>query len=236
MSDKQHTYYVSEIFESIQGEGNFAGVYALFIRFQYCNLTCSWCDTKYTWTGKSGVFKEYNAADLKTIIGDSKAHHIVFTGGEPTLFRLDELVVDGKQFHVETNGTTIPTESLDATLNDGTCFKRGAMQGFIIQKFNWVVSPKMANARQSINERALDYWSKTNFNIFKFIIQSMDELYDIDQFISQYNIAKHKVYIGFEGTTPQSQVKPNWVDAIVKHGFNYSPRLHVMLWGNERGK
>ena len=40
---------ISEIFESVQGEGTNAGKDSIFIRTALCNLKCSWCDTKYTW-------------------------------------------------------------------------------------------------------------------------------------------------------------------------------------------
>lgn len=40
-------YKVVEIFESINGEGRRVGQLALFIRFQKCNLDCSYCDTKW---------------------------------------------------------------------------------------------------------------------------------------------------------------------------------------------
>lgn len=36
---------VVEIFASINGEGPCAGELALFVRFQGCNLRCSYCDT-----------------------------------------------------------------------------------------------------------------------------------------------------------------------------------------------
>ena len=44
---------ISEIFESIQGEGNNAGKPAVFLRTAECNLKCIWCDTKYTWDWKN---------------------------------------------------------------------------------------------------------------------------------------------------------------------------------------
>ena len=44
---------ISEIFESIQGEGTNAGKPAVFLRTAECNLKCTWCDTKYTWDWKN---------------------------------------------------------------------------------------------------------------------------------------------------------------------------------------
>ena len=230
------TYYVSEIFESIQGEGNYTGVYALFIRFHFCNLSCNWCDTKYTWLEKSGNFKLYEAVELKKIIAVAKPYHIIFTGGEPTLYRLDQLVVDDKKFHVETNGTFIPSEKLEIALKDETHIQRDAMDFEIIKKFNWVVSPKLGNSYQTFDQSKFSYWPNHNFSIFKFIIRSDIDLDEVDQFVVTHKIEKRNVYIGLEGISLHSQLQPKLVDEIIKRAYNYSPRLHVMLWGNEKGR
>ena len=42
-------YPVNEIFQSIQGEGYFTGVPAIFVRLQGCPVGCAWCDTQHTW-------------------------------------------------------------------------------------------------------------------------------------------------------------------------------------------
>ena len=41
-------FNIIEKFVSIDGEGPTAGELATFIRFQGCNLRCSWCDTTYS--------------------------------------------------------------------------------------------------------------------------------------------------------------------------------------------
>jgi 7-carboxy-7-deazaguanine synthase len=44
---------VSEVFgPTIQGEGPHAGQRAAFVRLGGCNLTCTWCDTAYTWDAR----------------------------------------------------------------------------------------------------------------------------------------------------------------------------------------
>jgi 7-carboxy-7-deazaguanine synthase len=229
-------YFLSEFFESIQGEGNFAGVYSLFIRFQFCNLTCTWCDTKYTWHKTSGSYKTYTKDELKNLISEKAPYHVIFTGGEPGLYRLDELAVPGKKYHVETNGTIIPTLPLDITLNDNLSISREAMDEDIIKTFNWVVSPKLSNAKQDINELGMIFWAKKDYSVFKFVIRNFADIDEAGEVVDRYNISRNRVFIMLEGQTAESQLKPELVERIIERGFNLSPRLHVLLWGNKRGK
>ena len=70
---------VNEIFDSIQGEGRYAGYPATFVRLSGCNLACNWCDTKYHTNGKQMTIEEI-IKDLQ----QRKPGIIVWTGGEPT--------------------------------------------------------------------------------------------------------------------------------------------------------
>ncbi len=104
--DKPQTVYkINEIFESIQGEGFYTGMPAIFIRLAGCSMGCKWCDTKTcqevanTLTAQQIV----NYIQLRYIKKD-----IVITGGEPFEQCLTDLILALKKadykIHIETNG------------------------------------------------------------------------------------------------------------------------------------
>ena len=94
---------VSEIFESIQGEGLYAGSPVLFIRLSGCTRDCSFCDSP---NNKDG--KEMTVDEVVERINSSDKSIIVWTGGEPML-QYDEILevikkLGRKSHHMETNG------------------------------------------------------------------------------------------------------------------------------------
>ena len=101
---------ISEVFESVQGEGLYLGEKQIFVRFFGCNLNCGYCDTKLD------RFMEYNPDELfeEIKLYRDKYHSISFTGGEPLLnkdFLKDILkltVKHGHKHYLETNGTLAP--------------------------------------------------------------------------------------------------------------------------------
>lgn len=98
---------VIEIFESIQGEGSFLGMPAVFIRLGKCNLHCPFCDTKNSW-GDQG--EELDPGAIMSQVLAYKAEIVVITGGEPSinedLHVLAKMLKQcGKKVHLETNGT-----------------------------------------------------------------------------------------------------------------------------------
>ncbi|MDD5019440.1 MAG: 7-carboxy-7-deazaguanine synthase QueE [Candidatus Omnitrophica bacterium] len=97
---------IAEIFESIQGEGLYAGEQQLFIRFYGCNLHCSFCDTPLA------HYREYSAEDLRRQISAYEGYHsLSLTGGEPLvqaefLVSFLSLVRQHRpRVYLETNGT-----------------------------------------------------------------------------------------------------------------------------------
>lgn len=102
---------VHSIFHTIQGEGPFTGVPAVFVRLGGCNLQCPGCDTEYT--EGAGILTVQEIFDLIGLAsGGTKTNLVVITGGEPFRQNLEILV---NQLHnnkvrvqIETNGSMPP--------------------------------------------------------------------------------------------------------------------------------
>ncbi len=99
---------VVEIFRTVEGEGKWVGLPVSFIRLEGCNLRCQWCDTPYSYDGKS--FREISVEALVNEIEKFSLKRVCITGGEPFLTpQLPDLVESllKKEYTVliETNGT-----------------------------------------------------------------------------------------------------------------------------------
>lgn len=97
-------YKISEIFYSIQGEGGQVGTPTIFIRFFGCNLDCSFCDEPLHKEFKNN----YSEQDLVNALSKYPSKHITISGGEPSLYNLNDLITSlkdlGYYISVETNG------------------------------------------------------------------------------------------------------------------------------------
>ncbi len=73
---------INEIFLSIQGEGYYTGEKMVFVRTEYCNLRCSWCDTEYSFDeGKEMSLNEI--VDAVNNLSKKMVKWVCLTGGEP---------------------------------------------------------------------------------------------------------------------------------------------------------
>ena len=95
-----------ETFYSIQGEGNYQGHAAFFIRLAGCDVGCVWCDVKDSWDAAKHPL--LNIDELILNIEKTPVKLVIITGGEPLMHNLDELTVQlqskGYETNIETSG------------------------------------------------------------------------------------------------------------------------------------
>ena len=70
---------VTEIFWSIQGESDRAGLPTAFVRLTGCPLRCRYCDTSYAFSGGSAL----TLGEIIAKVHAMQARYVCVTGGEP---------------------------------------------------------------------------------------------------------------------------------------------------------
>jgi len=232
-----------EIFHTLQGEGASLGAPAIFLRLSLCNLHCHWCDTPYTWNwegtpwphqdgvkfSKAEQIIELTPAEIAPLISNYQCDRLVITGGEPLLqqTQLSELIplLPSIAFiEIETNGTQIPSGPFAA----------------IPTQFN--VSPKLSNSgikeELRLKPNALSFFSSRENALFKFVVCNSTDLTEVLDLQKAFQIPSSRIFLMPEGRDAETLEKRSlWLADICRdHGFRFSPRLHVLLWGNQRAK
>lgn len=110
-------YKVVELFTSINGEGTRAGQLAVFVRFQGCNLNCSFCDTQWA-NQRDTKYQSMTEEAIANYILGTNVRNVTLTGGEP-LLQEDILILLKRlsreinlSIEIETNGS-IPIGMID---------------------------------------------------------------------------------------------------------------------------
>lgn len=234
------TLVVAEAFgTTVQGEGPSLGRRASFLRLMGCNLACSWCDSGFTWDASRFDLRVQGTRMPVPVILERLAVGspglVVITGGEPLLHQhqagwralLDGLCDAGIHVEVETNGTLLPTPETVAR----------------VSSFN--VSPKLGHGGDPVEARlvpeALARFSALadlGMAGFKFVATGPADVAEIAGVCDTYGIHRGQVWVMPEGTTAAAITTGlgALADAAVAAGFNLTTRLHVLAWGDERGR
>ncbi|MEE2909532.1 MAG: 7-carboxy-7-deazaguanine synthase QueE [Candidatus Poribacteria bacterium] len=222
----------SEIFYSIQGEGQLIGYPSVFFRTSYCNLRCIWCDTPYTsWEPED---KDISVEDAVDAILAHNCKQVVITGGEPFMQSKDLTILcrrlrqNGKHITIETNGTLF--EKVEADLLSIS----PKLENSNPSEFNHHFKQHQRNRiNQPVLRQFLDYYSCQ----LKFVVETERDLFEIHQLEREMQIPASIIVLMPQGiTNNQIQEKQNWiVETCKKYGYRYSPRLHVDIWGDTRG-
>ncbi|MBD0786611.1 7-carboxy-7-deazaguanine synthase QueE [Vibrio sp. Y2-5] len=213
------------MFETIQGEGVFTGVPAVFVRLQECPVGCAWCDTKQTWEAseqdqqnfaqiivKAGDSPNWCSASAEQIIAMYQsqgytAKHIVITGGEPCIYDLVPLTqafeAFGCQCQIETSGT----------------FEVKATQD------TWVtVSPKVAmKGKLPVIESAL-----LRANEIKHPVATDKDIENLDQLLQSANVPDSTV-IALQPISQKPRATQLCIDTCVARNWRLSIQTHKYL-------
>ncbi len=231
---------VNEIFGlTIQGEGPSAGMPCMFLRLAHCNLSCSWCDTPYTWNWVGTKFshpdkyereKEIHPMTVDEVLTKLEIcpdHSLVISGGEPMLQqgRLIPLVsflqAVGWWIEIETNGTVMSRPDFVEHIDQINC------------------SPKLTNSgdprARRIKPKVLQALSGNNKTTFKFVVDSIGDITEVLDLVDEFHM--RNVWL-----MPQARTKaelersyPQVCEWAMNHGFYVSSRQHIEKWGSQRG-
>ena len=226
---------ISEIFHSIQGEGELTGVPSVFVRTSGCNLRCDWCDTKYASWNPEGT--EMSQDDIVGQVTAFPSEHCVLTGGEPMVAKgihdlAARLKTLGKHITVE-SAATIPPNGIACDLAS--------------------LSPKLRNSTPSslgdgwanrhdetrLQPEIIQQWIDACHFQLKFVVASEQDIDEIDALLAGLNrqFPPSKVLLMPQGINEEAlRDRANWLIELCKRrGFRYCSRLHIHLFGNTRG-
>lgn len=217
-------YKISELFETLQGEGSFTGQPSIFIRLQGCPVGCSWCDTKHTWEviddkqipindllAQSQETEDWSALTPAQIIElfkqqNFKANHIVITGGEPCMYDLTPLCQtledNGYSCQIETSGTfeIITTDSCWVTVSPKVNMKGGY------------------KVLESAMKRA---------NEIKHPIATEQHIDDLKSLLSAYNVKDKQVYL--QPISQKQRATELAISTCIENNWRLSVQVHKYI-------
>ena len=223
--------FIAETFTSLQGEGMLVGVPSHFIRTSGCNLRCRWCDTPYTSWLPEGERRPVE--ELVAGAETSGAAHVVVTGGEPLLQReIGELTrrlrQAGLHVTVETAGTVGPDFECDLlSLSPKTA--NSDPQGA------WRERHRQRRGRLDVLRGLVRRFPEHQL---KFVVTDGDDLPEILGLIDAVGgVEAARVLLMAEGRSASevAEKAPEVAALCSEHGFRYTPRLHLDLFGGGRG-
>ena len=224
---------ISEVFHSVQGEGMLTGVPSVFVRTGVCNLRCTWCDTPYASWNPDGA--EVALDDVLAKALGFGARHVVVTGGEPMIepavVELTErLRAAGQHITIETAGTVFKPVvcnlmSISPKLSNSTPRERDGGR--------WATQHERLRYQPDVLQSLMASYEYQ----LKFVVAEHSDLDEIERMLDEIGAERDRVLLMPEGTTSSVLAERSvWLVEVCKErGFRFSPRLHVLIWGDKRG-
>jgi 7-carboxy-7-deazaguanine synthase len=220
---------LAESFISINGEGVRAGELALFLRFTGCNLSCSYCDTR--WANEAGCrYEEKSVEELVGYVSSSGIKNVTLTGGEPMLQReLPDLVegllgLQGTRVEIETNGA-VPLDKVARLRSiEGTPGRLSFTMDYKLPSSGCEAGMLTDNFRLLGQEDTV-----------KFVSGSRDDLERAADIISEYDLTKRcHVYISPVFGKIDPQVIVDFMMEKKMNDVRLQLQLHKLIWEPDR--
>lgn len=218
-------YKLVEKFVSINGEGMKSGELAAFIRFQKCNLTCSYCDTAWACTDDA-PYENMTSEDIVAYIASTGVKNVTLTGGEPLLqenlsILITEIAKLGKMHvEIETNGS-----------------KSLAYLSRMISRPSFTMDYKLPSSGMESHMKLDNFDVLTKQDTLKFVCGSVSDLDKARHLIQTHGLLQNtNVYLSpVHGSISADAI----VEYMVKHklnGVRLQLQLHKFIWDpNKRG-
>lgn len=231
-------YPISEIFYSVQGEGRLIGTPSVFLRLAGCPLRCRWCDTAYAWDNIDANFM--TAQDIISSIRSFNAKHVVVTGGEPLSIENIDILLDA----IKAIGCHITVESAGLKYIPIACDLMS-------------ISPKLSNsfpdacdpvhyAKVALKPEVIARYISAYDCQLKFVVgneKDVSEILELLELLAEKTTLDGPQIRNIAMLMPKAagrqqyrEIAPLVAELCLKYNFNFSPRLHVELWGNTRGR
>ncbi|HWZ95254.1 MAG TPA: 7-carboxy-7-deazaguanine synthase QueE [Opitutaceae bacterium] len=227
---------ISEIFYSLQGEGELTGLPSVFVRTSGCNLRCTWCDTPYASWNPEGTQQS-----IEAIVAEVQRHptrHVVLTGGEPMIApQIRELAAElkllGYHVTIETAATVAPDGIACDLASLSPKLLNSAPNGS--QHATWRKKHEATRWQPDVVRAWIDHYTYQ----FKFVVAQPADVDELEGMLEKLgrDIPRHKVLLMPEGVTMDAlRARAPWLSELCKtRGYRYAHRLQIELYGNKRG-
>jgi len=175
--------------------------------------------------------------------------HLVITGGEPLLGwqrAYEELIsnpdmMDLRNITFETNGTQKLQSSFRDYMHE---WQRAPLGGKKEREITFSVSAKLSASGEKWSEAIcpdiVASYQEIGTTYLKFVVETEEHFAEVDKAVKEFRAGGFTgvVYVMPQGgvVTPYAANRVKVADWALTKGYNYSPRLHVDLWGNGWGK
>ncbi len=190
------------------------------------------CDTPFTsWNPEN---KDITLTEAVETITKYDCKHVVITGGEPFI-QVKELTELCRELDQRGHHITIET--------NGTIFAPVAAHLISMSPKLRNSNPPSANRFFQRHERGRicpdvirQFLDRYECQV-KFVVDQPADLEEVQTLQTEISIPAETIVLMPQGITPEELApKQEWlVDICKEHGYRYSPRVHVDIWGDKRG-